>query len=110
MIQKGMVKMERQKTTEAIESSPKIGKSIYAFDFFFVFVFVAVSFGLKSLVHESVRSAYMIFSFMVAVFLTAKSSENKRRRNFESIYFLLKKDIVTYIPYIPCGDSEDSND
>jgi hypothetical protein len=98
--------MDRRKTTEAIESSPKVGRSFYVFDFFFVFVYVAVSFSLKSLVHERLQIPYMIFSFLVAIFLTIKSTGNKKRRNFESIYFLLKKDINVYRPYIIKEDLE----
>ena len=41
----------------------------------------------------------MIFSVLMAIFLTAKSTFNKNRRNYESLYFLLTKDDSTYRPF-----------
>lgn len=90
----------QRKTTQAIESPSKVVRGIYVYDFFFIFFFMIISFGLKTVINERFQIAFMMFSFLEALFLTSKSSINKKRRNFESIYFLLKKDIHTYRPYI----------
>lgn len=87
-------------TTESIESPSKVSKHIDVFDFFFVMVYVGISFAMKISVNERLRPGFMVFSFLMAVFLTSKSTINKKRRNFESIYFLITKDTGTYRPFM----------
>ncbi len=86
--------------TEEIESPAKVVKGIEVFDFFFILFYLVASFVLSNLVYSGFKIIFMIFSLLMATFLTLKSFGNKKRRNFESILLLLRKDIVTYKPFI----------
>ena len=86
-------------TTQSIESKTKVWGNIEIFDFFFIGGYIGISYALSSMVHDKLRVIYMIFSVVMAIFLTAKSSFNKNRRNYESLYFLLTKDVSTYKPF-----------
>lgn len=85
--------------TEEIESPNKIAKGITAFDFFFVLGYLMVSFGLMSLVHDKLNILFMVFSGIIAIFLTTKSYFNKHRRNYESLILLSQKDDHIYNPF-----------
>ena len=87
-------------TTQEIKSETKVGKKMYLFDFFFVIVYMAVSFVFGNIVHPDLRFVDFIFSFIVAVFLTSKSYYNRKRRVFESIFILLQKDNTVYYPVV----------
>lgn len=91
--------MATRTTTQSIESKTKVWGNIEIFDFFFVIAYFGLSYSLSSLVHDKLRVFFMIFSVLMAIFLTAKSTFNKNRRNYESLYFLLKKDDSTYRPF-----------
>ena len=82
--------------TEDIESPGKVSKNIDAFDFIFVLAYIGVSFVLMSMVHSHLRAIFMIFSGSIAIFLTCRSPFNRRRRNYESIILMLKRDISIY--------------
>lgn len=91
--------MATRTTTQSIESKTKVWGSVEIFDFFFVGAYTGLSYALSSMVHDKVRVLFMIFSVAMSIFLTAKSSFNKNRRNYESLYFLLTKDDSTYRPF-----------
>lgn len=93
---------------EEIESPSKVTKRIEIFDFFFVVFYMVICIGLKSMVSERLSIPFLIFSFFMAIFLTGKSLYNKKRRNYESLYFLLTKDRVVYKPFIS-GEDRDEN-
>lgn len=86
--------------TQNIESPNRVAKFLYVFDFFFVIGYMGVTFALASIVHEKLHIPFYIFSFLLAIFLTSKSTYNKGRRNYESILLMLQKDILIYKPYI----------
>lgn len=86
--------------TEEIKSQTKVAHGIYLFDFFFVFLCGGVTFLLQYLVHEELRVAFWIFSLAMIIFLTLPSSFNKKRRNYQSILILLRKDKVVYKPTV----------
>lgn len=83
-----------------IKSETKVYKNLYLFDLFFVIIYFAVSFVLGEAVHEKLRMAFYIFSIFWALFLTAKSRTNRRRRNFESIILFLRRDKEIYYPIL----------
>lgn len=91
--------MASRTTTQSIESKTKVWGNIEIFDFFFIGAYVAISYALSSIVHPKLRLIYMIFSVIMGIFLTARSSFNKNRRNYESLYFLFIKDSFTYRPF-----------
>lgn len=86
----------RYLVSKEIKSETKVGKSIYLFDFFFLIVYMAVSFVLVNLVHPSLHIAFYLFSFVMALLLTTKSYTNKKRRNYQSIAIMLRKDQTVY--------------
>ena len=83
-----------------IKSETKVGKSIYLFDFFFLLTYGAVTFLFGSVVHSILRVPFYIFSGLCAIFLTMKSSWNKKRRTWESLLLYLRKDRNIYYPLI----------
>ena len=97
--------MARQ-TTENIESKTRVYAGFEVFDFFFVIGYFAISYALSDLVHDRLKLPFMIFSFLMAVFLTARSTFNKKRRNYESLYFLITKDVAVYGPFA-AGEGRD---
>ncbi len=66
-------------------------------------IFFAIFLGFTALfvklVHPSLQIPFVIFSLLVAIFLTRKSEFNKKRRLYVSLLFLLKKDNKVYRPY-----------
>lgn len=81
-----------------IKSETKVGKSMFLYDFFFLLTYGAVSFMLANMVHSTLKIPFYVFSGCCAVFLTMKSSWNKKRRNWESIFLYLRKDREVYHP------------
>ena len=79
-----------------IKVETKVGKSIYLFDFFFLVVYAALTLMLGNLVHRTLLVPFYIFSGVCAIFLTMKSSWNKKRRNWESMLLFLKRDKDVY--------------
>lgn len=91
--------MARTITTESVESKTKVIFDYDAYDLFFIVIYAAISFGLRSEVHDSLRGAFMIFSIVIAIFLSSKSSLNKKRKNYESLYLLITRDTASYRPF-----------
>ncbi len=85
---------------QEIKSETKVGRSIYLFDLFFVIIYICISVVLASAVHESLTILFYVFSFGCALFLTAKSHANRKRRNFESIILFLRRDREVYRPVL----------
>ncbi|MGF6376707.1 hypothetical protein M2140_001785 [Clostridiales Family XIII bacterium PM5-7] len=91
--------MKKYIVTEDIDSPNKVTKNVDVFDFFFVIVYMGVSFAMMSLVNSKFKIVFMIFSLFIAVFLTSRSYFNKRRRNYESIILMLGRDDRVYRPF-----------
>ena len=90
---------------EEIESPSKVTKRIEIFDFFFVIFYMVICIGLKSMISERLS---IPFSFLMAIFLTSRSLYNKKRRNYESLYFLLTRDRAVYRPFISEEDEDET--
>lgn len=88
------------KVTEELKSETKVWTGIYIFDFFFLIIYIGITYLLRSFVHQDIRILYYIFSVFMGIFLTMPSHFNKRRRNYQSILILLKKDNVIYKPIV----------
>lgn len=86
--------------TEDIKSPSKVAKGMDVFDFFFILGYMAISVMLCNAVHSLFKVPFMIFSLVMAILLTAKSRHNKKRRNYESLILLLRKDRAVYSPYV----------
>lgn len=74
--------------------------------FLFIMIYVQLSYGLRLYVHPSLRIPFFVFTFIVAFFLTSKSSMNKRRKNYESLYFLITADLAVYRPFLEKEEKE----
>lgn len=83
-----------------IKSETKVSKNIYIYDFFFILIYMSVSLVLANLVHPSLKIVFFIYSLGMAVFLTAKSYYNKKRRNYESVMIMLRRDKESYSPVL----------
>lgn len=85
-------------TTESIESKTKVTGEFEVRDLFFMIAYVGMSYVMSGAVHENLQIPFLLFSVFVSGFLTKKSSFNKKRRNYESLYFLLTRDETVYRP------------
>ena len=83
-----------------IKSETKVSKNIYIYDFYFILIYMSVSLVLANLVHPSLKIVFFIYSLGMAVFLTAKSYYNKKRRNYESVMIMLRRDKESYSPVL----------
>ena len=83
---------------EETKSETKVHKNIYLFDFFFILIYSAVSGMFGTVVSESIRIPYYIYSVFCAIWLTAKSKTNRRRRNYEALILFFRKDKMVYNP------------
>lgn len=78
------------------KSETKVHGNIYLFDLFFILIYFSISAILGSGVSSALRVPYYIFSVICALWLTSKSSTNKRRRNYESMILFLRRDRTVY--------------
>ncbi len=83
-----------------MKTETKVSKNIYLFDFFFLLVYAAVSLMFGSVVHAMLRIPFYLFSGVCGIFLTMKSSWNKKRRNWESLFLFIRRDKEVYHPLI----------
>ncbi|WP_052083973.1 DUF5592 family protein [Eubacterium sp. ER2] len=90
--------MGKYTTTEEIRSETKVTNHIFLTDFFFVIGYIGVAYLLSGLVRDDLHMAYYIFSAVAALLLSLPSPYNKNRRNWQSIYFVFKKDPYIYEP------------
>lgn len=81
---------------EEIKSESHVALWIYAFDFFFILIYVAVAFMMRNIVVKSFRTPYMIISVIWAVVLTIPSPYNKKRRIFQTLLIFFHKDKNVY--------------
>lgn len=78
----------------------KVFKHIFITDFFFIVIYAAVTMMLGAVVHPYLKVAFYIFSGCCAIFLTAKSKWNQKRRNWESLLMFIRRDKNIYHPVI----------
>ncbi len=83
-----------------IKSETKVYKNLYLFDLFFVVIYFAISLVIGTVVHEKMKFAFYVYSVFWALFLTAKSRTNRKRRNYESILLFLRRDKEIYYPVL----------
>ena len=95
--------------TDGVESKVKVAAGIEIFDCFFVLGALGLAYMLRSFVHEYLQVPFLIFTVLMAVFLTARSTFNKKRRNYESLYFLMVKDETVYHPWISRGGADEQD-
>lgn len=90
--------MDKNVATESLKSKVKVTDWLELKDFMFVAVYMTVMLIFQTFVHRRLILWFYAFSFFIAVFLVLKSNFNARRRNYESIFFLLTRDDKVYKP------------
>ena len=90
--------MSKYITTEEIRSETKVTNHIFLTDFFFVIGHLGVAYLLSGFVRDDLHIAFYCFSAVAALLLSLPSPYNQKRRNWQSIYFVLKKDPYIYKP------------
>ena len=74
-----------------LETLFKINKFIYALDLFILIGFAGLGVLLQGMVFSKLQMVFFVFNFLVGCFLTAPSFANPQKRNFQSIFLLLRK-------------------
>ena len=74
-----------------LETPFKINKFIYATDLFFLAGFAGLGAVLQGLVFSKFQVVFFIFNLLVGCFLTAPSFANTKKRNFQSLFLLLRR-------------------
>ena len=74
-----------------LETSFKINKFIYALDLFILIGFAGLGVVLQGMVFSKLQMVFFVFNFLVGCFLTATSFANPQKRNFQSLFLLLRR-------------------
>lgn len=94
-------------TTRDIDSNITVFKNVTVTDAITLGIWIVFTFTLENIVHDSLRLPFIIFSISMGIFLVCPSLINKQRRNYESIYILLTKDVGGYRPYFGGSDEKE---
>lgn len=85
--------------TQEIKSQTKVKKGIYVFDFFFLIIYVSISFMVgKIFVNGLIFMLYLLFSLGVAIYLVGNSKMNIKRKNYQTILLFIRRDRAVYRP------------
>ena len=74
-----------------LETPFKINKFIYALDLFILIGFAGLGVALQGMVFSKLQMVFFVFNFLVGCFMTAPSFANPQKRNFQSLFLLLRK-------------------
>lgn len=74
-----------------LETPFKINKFIYATDLFILVGFAGLGAVLQGLVFSKLQAVFFIFNLLVGCFLTSPSFANPKKRNFQSLFLLLRR-------------------
>ena len=74
-----------------LETPFKINKFIYATDLFILVGFAGLGAVLQGLVFSKLQAVFFIFNLLVGCFLTSPSFTNPKKRNFQSLFLLLRR-------------------
>ena len=88
--------MAQYTAPKEINSESHIFLWLFAFDFFFILVYIMVSLMLKNLVATKFQVPFMIFSIICAITLTLPSPYNKKRRIYQTILIYCNRDGSVY--------------
>ncbi len=81
-----------------IKTETKVYKGIYLFDFFFIIIYMMITWMVKDFVSSNLQVLFIVFSAICALYLTSKSATNKNRRKYQAIVLFLKHDRAVYRP------------
>lgn len=84
------------RVVKELESKPTVTGKLWVTDVFFVIFYMALAFALMGAVHSMLKPFYLLFSLGMSIFLTARSTVNRRRRSYESLFLLIKRDTAVY--------------
>ena len=83
---------------QELRSGTKVFKWLYLFDLMFNGCYFAIMFMFVEHVHPALAIPYHIFNIIVALIFTARSPFNPKKRIFQTILFIAKKDTYVYHP------------
>lgn len=86
----------RYNIPKEISSEMKFTKSLYLFDIICVLSAMVFAYITSPLVYAKLVFLYYIFIALSAIFLVSKSLSNPGKRNFQSIYYVIKRNKCTY--------------
>lgn len=81
-----------------IKSPAKVNKWLYLQDLIFIVAYFGISYAFSTLIYSTLVIPYLIYSAIMGLILTAPSMYNPKRRNWESILLLLRRDTIIYKP------------
>lgn len=91
-------------TTERTDAKNQIVKFLDVYDLFTFVIYMLVTYILKDYVYGSYQGMYMMFSALSCIFFIVRNPKNPKRKGFEYIYFLIKKENTVYSPISPSDD------
>ena len=83
---------------QELRSGTKVFKWLYLFDLMFIGCYFAIMFMFVEHVHPALAIPYHIFNLIAALIFTAKSPFNPKKRIFQTILFIAKRDTYVYHP------------
>ncbi len=83
---------------QELKSSTKVIKWLYLFDLLFIGCYLAIMFMFVGYVHPVLTIPYHVFNVIAAMILTSPSPFNPKKRIFQSLLFIAKKDNKVYRP------------
>ena len=86
----------RYLVTKEIKSETQVFWKLYFRDFVFLILWIGISRFLESAVHTYLQIPFLIFSIVMGVILVLPSSQNPKRRQYQSIALYLMQTKKTY--------------
>jgi len=74
-----------------IKTEVKINKWLYVKDAIFIAIYMTVAYMFESMVYAPFSILYYVFSVVVAIYLSAPSIANPKRRNWQSFMIYIAK-------------------
>lgn len=88
------------KLAKEVNSKTKVFKFVSVTDFFIIITYLAIIAILKGYVSDVLSVPYWIFSVVMAIIMTCPSPTNKKRKIWQSLFLMIKKDVTTFKPVL----------
>lgn len=92
--------MEENIVTNELKAEPKIAGKVFISTFFFLLFYWVLFYNIRIFVHSSLMVPYTIFAISTGIFLTTPSLFNRKRKMYQSIFLLLKRNRTVYRPVL----------
>ncbi|MGN2371458.1 hypothetical protein FDB15_18305 [Clostridium botulinum] len=88
--------MDQYTIPKEISSEMKFSRKFYLFDIVILISSLSIGWLFSSMVYTKIIFFYYIFIFFGTVFLLMRNKFNPKKRNFQTVYFALKRDRTVY--------------